>query len=129
MSDEAKTGNGSPGPARPYWFPDAPWEDLPEGVRAAIDGVIGPGYQDLVIGAADAMERLAGLSVVHLAHLEILDQIELAALPATAEPEDRWRMPESHLRLVAAKTRTMSFLQRLREARGRSGQTGSTPSA
>ena len=120
MSNENNQESEKPDSVRPYWFPDSALEDLPEGLQLAIEGLIGPGYRDLVMGARDTMERLTGVSVVHLAHLEILDQIQLAHELPTAAPEQRQAKVASHVRLSGAKLRAMSFLQRLREARGKS---------
>lgn len=113
--------------ARPYWLPDVPVENLPEGLQLALEGIVGPGYQDLVMGARGTMERLAGISAVHLAHLEILDQIELANKLPAAALEERQNKVASHVRLVGAKLRALAFLQRLREARGPSNSDGQPP--
>ena len=126
MSNENENTQESSPPevARPYWFSDVPLEDLPEGLQVAVQGIIGPGYQDLVTGARDTMERLAGISAIHLAHLEILDQIQLADDLPAASPEERQKKMAAHVRLAGAKLRALSFLQRLREARGPSGPDG-----
>jgi len=118
MSNENNSQADEPQSVRPYWFPDVPVEDLPEGLQAAIEGIIGPGYRDLVMGARDTMERLAGTSLVHLTHLEVLDQIKLAGELPTAAPEDRQSKMASHARLAGAKLRALSLLHRLRDDRG-----------
>ena len=92
MSNENTPESEKPDCARPYWFPDVAIEDLPEGLQTAVEGIIEPGYQDLVMGARSTMERLAGISVIHLTHLEILDQLQLASeLPTAARNSDRTR--------------------------------------
>ena len=78
MNDETKQDFHGPQDVRPYWFPDTPVENLPEGLQLAIETIIVPAYEELVMGAESTMERLAGLSAVHLTHLEVDDQIELA---------------------------------------------------
>ena len=127
MKNETSGKRDEPGCTPPYWLSEVMWEDLPKGLQAAIEGIVGPGYEDLVMAAPDAMERLAGVSVVHLTHLEILDQMQLALESPAAKPEDRRGMVESHVRLVGAKTRAMAFLHRLREARKRSASANSIP--
>jgi hypothetical protein len=119
MSSDS-TGNESSEFIRPYWMPDIPYEDLPKGVQTAMQGVILPGYKDLVAGAPDTMERLVGISVVHLAQLEVLDQIELP----TASAEGRSAMVVGHVRLSGAKLRALGLLRRLREAREQSAAVG-----
>ncbi len=127
MTDN-NTNNNAPVPdPRPYWLPDVPVEDLPQGLQAAVAGVVAPGYQDLVLRARDTMEQLAGISTIHLAHLEVLDQIALAGELPMASPEERQKKMASHARLAGAKLRAMSFLQRLREARPPSGPAALPP--
>ena len=104
---------------RPYWISDdAALEDYPENLRAALEGVVQPGYQDLVAAAPNALERLTAMSAVHLSHLEVLDQIELGKELATIPPEERVKRVDGHLRLVAAKLKAAAFLHRLHKARG-----------
>ena len=120
MSNENNQESEKPSFLRPYWYPDSNFEDLPENMRLAIEGLVGPAYQEMVMGARDTLDQLTGISVVHLAHLEILDQLQLADELPTAAPEERQAKVASHVRLSGAKLRAMSFLLRLRKARGKS---------
>jgi hypothetical protein len=105
-------------PIQPYWLPEnMVLDDLPNGVKAAMEGIIGPGYRELVVGAPDALERLAAMSLVHLSHLEALEQVELGRDLAAAEAKDRDKRVAEHVRLVGAKLRAVSFVHRLRQAR------------
>ena len=122
MTDNNTNNNALPPDPRPYWMPgDADFEKLPDGVKAAMEGIIGPGYRELVMGAPNALERLAGMSLVHLVHIEVLDQVDLGRNLAAAEPTDREKRMAGHVRLVGAKLRAASFVHRLRQARGRMG--------
>jgi hypothetical protein len=68
----------TPTPARPYWIPEqTDLEALPPAVQLAITNVVNRAYQELVLGAADALERSAGATDVHLLWLELLHQFEL----------------------------------------------------
>lgn len=130
MSDENNPELNQPQNVRPYWRPDVPIEDLPGGLRLAVETIIGPAYQELVMGAEGTMEQLTGLSAVYLTELEIIDQVELAETLLTASPEERHTKVTAYAKLSGAKLRTLSFLQRLRDARekvapdGRSRKSG-----
>ena len=73
--DASTPGDSTP---RPYWIPPGvDFGRLPEQVRAAILGIINPAYQELVLGARDGLPKAAGVTLVSLLWLEILDQVEL----------------------------------------------------
>jgi hypothetical protein len=97
---------------------DVVLEDLPESLRMPLEAIVGPGYEDLVAGAPNALERLAAMSVVYLSYVEVIDQVELARDLAAAQSDDRGKRIEEHLRLVAAKLKAATFLHRLHKARG-----------
>ncbi len=69
--------------------------------------------------ALTSLERAAGVTLVFLLTLEVLDQFALTratpfAAPATAEAaQQRDKMIESHLRLVSAKQMSARFMLRL----------------
>ena len=67
------------GPGTPAWVPEGVGYDrIPEKVRAMIAEIIEPAYEQLVVRARDALEKTTGLTIVHLAWQEIVDQIDLA---------------------------------------------------
>jgi len=110
---------------RPYWMPDgATPEDLPEGLQAAAEAIIGPAYEELVAGAPTVLEQLTGMSAVYLSQLEVIDQVELARELASTPPdsEQRGKRIDGHLRLVGAKLRCTTFLEKMRRAREKSNE-------
>lgn len=64
------------------------------------------------------------MSLVHLASLEVLDQVSLGKELVEAEPKDLEKHIAAHLRLVGAKLRVAGFVQRLHEARSRVNPAG-----
>ena len=64
------------GKIRPYFLsPELDWASLPSSVQSVIASLIEPAYQELVLNAATAFERLAGSAVVFLATVEIVEQL------------------------------------------------------
>jgi len=119
-------------PGLPPWLPDGSTLDIiPAELRDAVVQLVNPAYQQFVVEASDALERMIGFSLVHLLWLEILEQFEMrreyqdvtAVLGLAAGTEGAIN---DHLRLIDAKLRAGSFLVRLRELRHRWG--GSTHS-
>jgi len=108
---------------RPYWVPDnmVP-EDLPEGLQAVTEAIIGPAYERLVVGAPTALEQLTGMSAVFLSQLEAIDQVELTKELAEIPPDQRGKRIDGHLRLVGAKLRCTTFLEKMGRARERSNE-------
>lgn len=106
-------------PPRPYWIPEeADLEALPKEVQLALTEVVNRAYQELVLGAADALERFAGATYVHLLWLELLHQFELGKqLDNLLRPNHgfaaRADRIAQHLRLVGAKQQAGSFLLRV----------------
>jgi hypothetical protein len=120
-----KTTPSAP-PARPYWVPpEIPFETLPESVQLAFEAIIQPTYHELVLGAADSLERSAGVTLTFLLALEILDQFELGHLlnfsagSGSSGAAERDKLIARHLRVVGAKQHAAAFLSRIREMRAR----------
>lgn len=118
-----------PSIARPYFIPDSvDYEALPEAVRVALVGVVGPAYDDFVQHAKNPLERAAGITMVFLLTLEVLDQLALArvtdfggqvAAGAAAWPDvrERQQLIESYLRLASAKHTAGRFMFHLQRSR------------
>lgn len=127
MSDSTHESDfQNPGP-RPFWVPEGvDFDRLPQQLRTAIFDIVDPIYQSLVLEAQDALQKSAGLTVVSLAWLEILDQIRLGeelrdpdtAIQCSAERE---KLIARHLRLAGAKIKAASFLLRIHEFRNKFG--------
>ena len=113
--------------ARPYWIPPSvDLECLPEEIRAAILGIINPAYRELVLKAQNGLEKAAGVTIVSLLWMEILDHVQMGreigdTFLLTTPSEDCEKRIARHLRLVGAKIKAASFLQRLREFREKYG--------
>jgi hypothetical protein len=105
---------------RPYWISEQiDLAALPEPFRIAITEIVNRAYEELVLGAADALERSAATTYVHLLWLELLQQFELGnELESVSRPNlsfgARAEMIMRHLRLVAAKQHTGNFLLRVK---------------
>ncbi|MFH1924100.1 MAG: hypothetical protein ABIP48_29960 [Planctomycetota bacterium] len=121
------------GPERPYWLPRGEfWDRVPEGVKEAAEEVLGPAYRELVENAPSELERLAGTTVVHLAWLEICDQLHLAENVSDRQSiasilNDPDEMIARHLQLVYAKSKATVLLMGLRMARQSESGVGETP--
>jgi len=105
---------------RPYFIPaSVDYDALPEPVRQALVGVVGPAYQDLVERALTALERAAGVTLVFLLTMEVIEQFALArvtdfgAPPSADAARERDKLIEAHLRLVSAKQASARFALRL----------------
>ena len=80
-------------------------------------------YEQLVLGAADPLERATAATFVHLLWLELLQQLELGnCLEDLMRPNFGSAalngVIAQHLRLVGAKQQTDSFLLRLKALQG-----------
>ena len=111
---------------RPHFVPDDfDLESLPPGVRAAIEGILAPAYEELVLKAPPALERAAGNTFVHLLFQELIEQSDLgrqvADRTAAGEPGRSPREADlnRHLRLVAGKDRAAKFILQARAFRTR----------
>ena len=112
------------GPRTPPWVPEGVgYDKLPEKVRAMIAEIIEPAYEQLVLRARDALEKTTGLTIVHLAWQEIVDQIDLArdynniGSVLNIITPNREPLLDRHLRLVYAKFKAANYLMRLRDFR------------
>lgn len=121
-------------PNRPPWIPaGVELERVPPQVLRAVEQVVLPAYRDLVLEAADPLERSLGTTLVHLLWLEIVQQHELSreyyAFSVVLDlPMNTRGMIAEHLHLIDSKIRAGSFLLRLREIRARLGRSaGSMP--
>ncbi len=115
--------------ARPYFIPPAvDFKALPAEVRAALSDVIEPAYKALVLHADSTLERLAGVTLVFLLTLEVLDQFQLgrefeeAVVGNFADSEKRAKQIGRHLRLIASKQTQLDFLFKLRNAKAKYGR-------
>jgi hypothetical protein len=124
MADpEPKTTAPKP---RPYFLPPGvDLDSLPDAVRLAFDAIIQPSYEELVLAAGTSLERTAGVSLLFLLCLEVLQQFELAhqlnflGAPANDDQADRDRAIAKHLKLVGAKQQAANFLARLHTLRNK----------
>lgn len=111
--------------AKPYFIPAGiEWASFPEEVKAAILAIVNPTYEELVLKATDGLERSTGMSVTYLLWLEVLTQLELTT--KLSKPDSTFQMTRDqheqigrHLRLVNAKVKASSFIQRVKEFRSR----------
>lgn len=111
---------------RPYFVPaDLDYDSLPEAVRIAVDELVQPAYNQLVLQTSTALERSAGATYVCLLFLELLDQFDLGSQVAyrvsqraeSAAPRDD--ALNRYMRLAGSKERAGLFLLRIRSLRGR----------
>jgi hypothetical protein len=127
MTEETtdNTANETP---RPYWIPvGLEFDSLPAEIRTAIRGVINPAYRELVLEAPDGLQKSAGVTIVSLLWLEILDHVQMGRelnnprLMASTS-DDREQLIARHLRLVGAKIKASAFSLRLSEFREKYGR-------
>jgi hypothetical protein len=108
------------GPDFPHWLPtDNRWQSLPQNIRDAVPRILAPAYRRFVLEAPSELERSVGLTLVHLAWLELCGQVQLAIAagdPTSLDailnnPDD---MLDRHLRLATVKCQTAELLMKLR---------------
>lgn len=109
---------------RPYFIPaSVDYASLPPDVQLALAGIVEPAYKQLVERAMTGLERAAGVSLVFLLTLEVLDQFKLArdidftTLNSVAAAEERNKQIDEHLRLLSAKQASARFMLRLHRFR------------
>lgn len=119
----------APEKPRPYYLPtDIEFENLPEPVRRAYDAIVTPTYTELVLGAANALERSAGMSLTFLLSLELLHQFELGTKLHSVESPDgatagqRDKAIARYLKIFGAKQQATNFLARTKQLRNRGPQ-------
>ena len=115
---------------QPYWLPDGVVLDrLPANLRYAVQQVITPAYETLVLNAPPGLEQSTGLTIVHLLWLELLDHMALG-LPdqLLGSPFDplldrsevsRQQLIDRHLRTVGAKLKSSELLVRIRSCKSK----------
>lgn len=113
---------------RPYFVPaEIEFDTLPLPVQAAFATLVQPSYDELVVSAKTALERSAGVTLVFLLTLEILDQFELGhGLNLSGSPDDaaaaqREKVMQGHLRLITAKQKVANFVMKIRTIRAKRG--------
>ena len=126
MTSAIPTSDTTASTPRPFFVPSGVnFDELPENLKVAIAGVIGPAYDRLVLQAEDGLEKSSGVTFIHLLWLEVLDQLELAqGLEKSRHletSEERSKQIDRHLRVVGAKSKISHFLFRLKEFRRKWG--------
>jgi hypothetical protein len=110
-------------PGRPLWMPESGDRDkLPVEIAQAIQEIVQPAYEQLVLHAAPGLERSLGASLVHLLWLEIVEQFDIKREYTTFTlglelPYNRQQSIDGHIRLLDAKLRHGKFMLRLEELR------------
>lgn len=119
-----------------YWIPPGvDFDRFPAELRTAIRRTTNPAYRELVEQVRNSLQKSAGLTVIWLMRLEILDHIQLGHSFATARSitqvsEEREQLIDRHLRLVGSKMKASSFLLRLHEFEQKYGSMpGCSPNA
>lgn len=96
-------------------------DKLPQPVQAAFELIVDPAHFELVLCVTDALVRAAGMSIVFLLFIEILEQFELGELITSSlvgeakDPEARDKAFAKYLRLVRAKEKAMDSWIRARK--------------
>lgn len=107
----------------PFFLPqDINWDELPEAVRAAVHDIVTPLYREFVLENADALQRSAGMSLVFLATLEVVEFVGngrsvFERPPTDDEIKARQQQIDRQLRLVGAKMKCTDLLLRLQSWR------------
>lgn len=106
---------------RPYWVPaNVQFDKIPKRVQLALQTVLQPAYDELVLAASDPLERSTGTTFVFLVWLELSEQFQIGAefqRDATLQPpaENRLAAIGNYLRVIGAKQKVAGFLLRLQE--------------
>jgi hypothetical protein len=114
---------------RPLWIPPGLKIDtLAPGLQFAIKEIINPVYDELVLSAPNAFERSIGLSYVHLAWLELIEQIEFGRaleldLPKGRGTEGHQDRIGRYLHVVTTKDKVAKFLLEVQKFYERVGET------
>src|SRR5690242_1829243 len=113
---------------RPFFLPAGlALEDFPLPVQLAIQDIIQPAYQELVLQAPNALERSAGSAFVFLGLMELLEEFDigeevarrLGQAPHAGKPARCDDALNRCLRIISAKERAGVFLVRLRTHRAK----------
>lgn len=112
--------------SRPYFLPASiDFASLSQDVRLALQTIVQPSYDELVLAAPTAIERSAGVSLTFLLALEVLDQFALGNLLDLGQSKsgDQSTKRESliarHLRVISEKQAVSRFLVRLQSLRAK----------
>ena len=123
MVNNAASGDQS---VRPYFIPPGiDFAALPEPVRVAYQAIVDPTYRELVLEVENSLAKSAGITLVFLLALEIVEQFQLAqqmdftGSSTGSGRADRDRLIDSYLRIVGAKQKAERFLLRLHDLRAR----------
>jgi len=136
-------------PRLPYFIPaDLDFKQLPDGFRNAVDDIILPAYQELVLEAPTSLERSVGMTFCCNVWLDLLEQFQIRGtlgemlpqhppagmMTSTTQPYGGSFLPDNlsldrYLRLGARKERMATFLLQFRVARARWGAPIDGPSA
>jgi hypothetical protein len=108
-----------PGPDIPHWIStDERWRDLPKNIREAVPKILAPAYRRFVLEAPGELERTVGITLVHLAWLELCDQIQMA--DAVSDPtsldailKNPEEMLDRHFRLATIKCQVAELLLKI----------------
>ena len=112
---------------RPFWFPaDLEWESLPNEFRVAVDEIICPLYQTLVLDEADPVARAAGTTLTFLTCLELAEQIQLGKglANANAVSDSFAKQFNRLLNVVEQKGRVQASIIRWRDHKAREASLG-----
>jgi len=104
------------GTPRPYFLPaEINFAALSPEVQLALQEVVQPVYDDLVLRARNSLERATGVTIAFLLTQEVLEQIALGrdAL-SEAKSKDRERALCRYLKMVGAKHQAQSMLLKLK---------------
>ena len=109
-------------PAYPYFLPAGlDLATLAEPVKLALQAIVQPAYDELVLAAPNSLERSTGASFVFLLTEEVLAQFELGRqmnlhqAESDSERQERKRALAGYLKLFGAKNSAMNSLLRLRK--------------
>lgn len=92
-------------------------DNLPPALQQGLQEIMEPAYRVLVQEATDALARSAGLTVVHILWLELLQQCRMAGIVTDLGPNNEVAL-HNHvnrvLRLATAKQHASAFLLKVR---------------
>lgn len=109
--------------SRPYFIPPGiSLSEIPKEMQDGLFEIVQPCYDELVLGAATALERQAGASLTFMLFLEVLEQYDLGRLADNFRHsggigDNRDKQIDRYLRLVKSKQHVANFLFRLQDAR------------
>jgi hypothetical protein len=110
---------------QPRWVPPGTkFSSLPAELQRALNEIVSPAYEQLVMAANDALERSTGMSVVYLLWMELAGHLQVGR----SYSDDRMVADHLHyedhvdriLELIEAKAKMTCVLGRLRELQRRS---------